>query len=58
MRILLTIQRGCTSYESIKTVNGIVKGSFHEACYEMRLLVDDREFIDGIKEGNEITSAF
>lgn len=58
MRILLTVQRGCTSYESIKTVNGIVKGSFHKACYEMGLLADDREFLDGIKEGSETASAF
>lgn len=56
MRILLTVQTGCTSYENIKTVNGITYNTFHDACYALGLLDDDREFIDAIKEASELTS--
>ncbi|XP_057719954.1 uncharacterized protein LOC130934396 [Arachis stenosperma] len=50
MRILLAVQRGCTTYESIRTVNGITYSSFQDACYSMGLLCDDREFIAAINE--------
>ncbi|XP_072076796.1 uncharacterized protein [Arachis hypogaea] len=43
-------QRGCTTYESIKTVNGITYSSFQDACYFMGLLCNDREFITAINE--------
>jgi hypothetical protein len=58
MRILLTVQRGCKSYEDIKTVDGKVCKSFQEACYVLRLLKDDQEFIDGIKEAHERESGY
>jgi hypothetical protein len=58
MRILLTMQRGCTSYESIKTVDGHVKASFQDACYALGLLKDDKEFIAGIKEVSNLASGF
>lgn len=58
MRILLTVQKGCTSYDSIKTVNGITYNSFQEACYNMGLLSDDKEFVDGIKEASELASGY
>lgn len=56
MRILLTVQRGCTSYESIRTVNGKIYKTFQEACYVLGLLADDKEFIDAIKEASELAS--
>uniref|UniRef100_K7MGX0 Uncharacterized protein n=1 Tax=Glycine max TaxID=3847 RepID=K7MGX0_SOYBN len=56
MRILLPMQRGCINYDSIKTVNGKIYGNFQDACYALRLLMDDREYIDAIKEANEIGS--
>lgn len=56
MRILLTIQKGCTSYTSIRTVNGKVHNTFQEASYALGLLDDDREFIDAITEASEIAS--
>lgn len=54
MRILLTIQKGCTSYSSLQTVNGKVHNTFQEACYALGLLDDDSEFIDVITEASEI----
>ncbi|XP_020961168.1 ATP-dependent DNA helicase PIF1-like [Arachis ipaensis] len=56
MRILSAIQRGCTSYESIRTVNGITYSSFQDVCCSMGLLCDDREFIAAINEVAELTS--
>jgi hypothetical protein len=57
MSILLTVQRGCKSYED-KTVDGKVCKSFQEACYVLHLLKDDKEFIDGIKEAHERESVY
>ncbi|XP_072087306.1 uncharacterized protein [Arachis hypogaea] len=49
-------QRGCTTYESIRIVNGITYSSFQDACYSMGLLCDDKEFIIAINEVAELTS--
>ncbi|XP_015971238.1 uncharacterized protein LOC107494716 [Arachis duranensis] len=46
------VRRGCTTYESIRTANGITYSSFQDACYSMGLLCDDREFITAINEKN------
>jgi len=58
LRILLTMQRGCTSYESVKTVNGKVLPTFQDACSELGLLKDDKEFIDAIIEASLTASGF
>jgi len=64
LRVLLTMQRGCTSYQSIKTVNGKICKTFQEACNELGLLKDDKEFIDAIQEafntatGNQMRKLF
>ncbi|XP_071739529.1 uncharacterized protein [Rutidosis leptorrhynchoides] len=52
LRILLNKVRGPKSYEDIRTVNGKVYDTFKQACYEMGLLDDDQEYIDGIKEAS------
>jgi hypothetical protein len=44
------VQAGCTSYEDLKTVHGCVYDTYREACGALRLLEDDREFIDSILE--------
>ena len=56
MRILFMNQQGCVDYNSIKTVNGKIYGSFQDAFYVLGLLMNDREYIDGIKEANETGS--
>jgi ATP-dependent DNA helicase PIF1 len=50
MRLLLNYQVGCKSFEDIRTANGVVFNSYREACAELRLLADDREFLDLIDE--------
>ncbi|PNY15928.1 ATP-dependent DNA helicase PIF1 [Trifolium pratense] len=53
LRVLLTKAKGCTSYESIKTVDGKLCKTFQEACNEMGLLKDDQEFKDALIESYE-----
>ncbi|KAL1317076.1 hypothetical protein AAHE18_15G110800 [Arachis hypogaea] len=50
LRLLLNIQKGCTSFSDLRTVDGVVYDSFKDACYALGLLQDDREFIDAISE--------
>jgi len=54
MRILLTIQKGCVDYESIRTIDGQMFKTFQEACHYLELLADDKEFIDVIKEATKL----
>ncbi|MCH79969.1 ATP-dependent DNA helicase PIF1, partial [Trifolium medium] len=56
LRVLLTQQRGCTSYDSIKTVRGEICKTFQEACSELGLLKDDQEFKDAIIESHRTAS--
>ncbi|XP_012837943.1 PREDICTED: uncharacterized protein LOC105958488 [Erythranthe guttata] len=50
LRLLLNVQRGCKSYEDIRTVGGIVYATFRDACYMLGLLEDDKEYIGAIRE--------
>lgn len=56
MRILLTVQRGCTDYTCLRTVDGVIYETFEEACHALGLLADDREFIDAITEASQLSS--
>ena len=44
-------------FKDIRTVNGTTYYSFKDACFALRLLQDDREFIDAIKEASIWASA-
>ncbi|XP_061373958.1 uncharacterized protein LOC133316245 [Gastrolobium bilobum] len=57
LRTLLIFQKGCTSYEDLRTVNGVIFPSFKDACYSLGLLDDDNEYIDAIKEASSWGSA-
>ncbi|XP_057415282.1 uncharacterized protein LOC130710142 [Lotus japonicus] len=48
LRMLLNFQRGCTSFEDLRSVNNNVKDNFRDACVALGLLKDDREYINGI----------
>ena len=50
LRIMLTKKIGPTSYEDLRTVDGVTFNTYRDACYALGLLNDDKEFIDGIKE--------
>nr|XP_029145189.1 uncharacterized protein LOC112717234 [Arachis hypogaea] len=52
LRLLLNFVKGPTCYEDIRTIDGVVYSSFRDACYAMRLLDDDKEYIDAIKEAS------
>ncbi|XP_057427107.1 uncharacterized protein LOC130720473 [Lotus japonicus] len=54
--LLLNLQCGCTSYNDLRSVDGIVYLSFQEACIALRLLENDKEFIDGIIDCSELSS--
>ena len=57
LRLLLNIQKGCKSFEDIRTVDGVIYNSFKDACYALGLLQDDKEFIDAILEASSWASA-
>jgi hypothetical protein len=50
LRILLNTVKGCTSYEDIMTVNGVVYLTFKEASQNLGYLDDDNEWIHCINE--------
>jgi hypothetical protein len=58
LRILLNYVKGATSYDDIKTVENVWYKTFKDACYAMRLLDDDKEYIDGIKEASQWGSGY
>ncbi|XP_057723779.1 uncharacterized protein LOC130939707 [Arachis stenosperma] len=56
MRMLLNVQKGCTSFQSIRTVNSVLYDTFQEACSAMDFLIDDNEFVLAINEAAELSS--
>ncbi|CAL1385747.1 unnamed protein product [Linum trigynum] len=50
LRMLLHVVKGCTSFEDIRSVNGVLYKSFQEACYARGLLAEDNEWNDCINE--------
>lgn len=56
MRMLLVVQRGCTSFESIRTVKGEIHSTYQKACYALGLLSDDKQYIGAIREASELGS--
>jgi hypothetical protein len=55
LRILLNYIKGATSYDDIENV---WYKTFKNVCYAMRLLDDDKEYIDGIKEASQWGSGY
>ncbi|XP_028752023.1 uncharacterized protein LOC114711760, partial [Neltuma alba] len=52
LRILLTKVRGPSSFEKIRTVDGVVHSTFRATCFALGLLHDDSEYINAIKEAS------
>ena len=42
MRMLLNVVKGCTSFEDIRTVNGVVHTSYKAACEALGCLDEDK----------------
>lgn len=55
--ILLNTCKDPKSYDKIKIVDGIMCGTFKDACYALGLLDEDNEYIDSIIESSHWRSA-
>src|SRR6266581_6121862 len=44
LRLLLTAVRGAIGFESLRTIDGVVHPTFHQACIALGLLEDDGEW--------------
>ncbi|XP_012853088.1 PREDICTED: uncharacterized protein LOC105972657 [Erythranthe guttata] len=55
LRLLLNFQRGCTCYDDLRKVEDHVYPTFKDACFALGLLDDDKEYIAGIKEANNMS---
>ncbi|WVZ59187.1 hypothetical protein U9M48_009374 [Paspalum notatum var. saurae] len=56
LRMLLNTAKGCTSFEDIRTVNGVVHSSYKSACIALGFLKDDNEWIECIEEASNWAS--
>ncbi|KAI9075489.1 hypothetical protein K1719_042537 [Acacia pycnantha] len=50
LRILLTKVKGPSSYEAIRTVDGVIYPTYRDACMALGLLNNDSEFVAALKE--------
>ncbi|KAL3025155.1 hypothetical protein AAZX31_04G165100 [Glycine max] len=44
LRMMLTVCKGPTSFEDLRTVDNVQYSTYKEACFAMRFLQDDKEF--------------
>ncbi|XP_040248155.1 uncharacterized protein [Aegilops tauschii subsp. strangulata] len=64
MRMLLNVKKGCTCFEDIRTVNGVVHTSYKSTCEALGFLDDDKEWLECINEasnwatGNQLRQLF
>ena len=52
LRMLLNTVKGCTSFEDIRTINGVVHPTYKSACQALGFLDDDSEWILCINEAS------
>lgn len=57
LRTLLNTSKGARSYKDLRKIDGVEYRTFKEACYALRLLEDDQEFIDALIEASSWASA-
>ncbi|XP_071699903.1 uncharacterized protein [Rutidosis leptorrhynchoides] len=56
LRILLNKVKGPTCFEDIRMVNGKLCPTFKDACYEFRLLDDDKEYVEAIQQASQYST--
>ncbi|KAL2998452.1 hypothetical protein AAZX31_09G099600 [Glycine max] len=49
---MISTAKGAQSYSDIRTVNGVVYGTFKETCFAKGFLGSDQEFISALQEAN------
>jgi hypothetical protein len=52
LRMLLNYIKGATSYEHLRTMDGIKQDTFKDACIAMDLLVDENEWHQALGEAD------
>ncbi|RZC03256.1 hypothetical protein D0Y65_018084 [Glycine soja] len=57
LRMMITVCKGPTSFEDLRTVDNVQYPTYREACFAMGFLQDDKEFIEAIKEAKDWGSA-
>eukprot|EP00956_Cyclotella_meneghiniana_P038178 scaffold149794_cov40-Cyclotella_meneghiniana.AAC.3 len=58
LRLLLKNKAGATSFDDLKTVNGVTFSDFKGACIELGLCEDDSQWIETMEEAVEISRPF
>ena len=58
MRTLLTSKKAATSFEDLRTVNGVLYPTFHAACLALGLLEDDNEWRQCLQEAAHMASGY
>jgi hypothetical protein len=58
LRMLLRNRAGPTSFEDLRTVDGVIFPDFKGACIAMGLCEDDSQWIEAMKEAVEISTPF
>jgi hypothetical protein len=56
LRMLLNTMKGCTSFENIRTVDGVIHPTYKLACKALGFLDDDNEWIECINEASSWAS--
>ena len=51
LRLLLTVVRGSTSFDNLRTIDAVLQPTFKAACIALRLLEDDGEWVALFTEG-------
>ena len=51
LRLLFTVVRGATSFDNLRTIDGVLQPTFKAACIALRLLEDDGEWVALFTEG-------
>ncbi|KAH7665981.1 DNA helicase protein [Dioscorea alata] len=52
LRLLLNEIKGATSYEDLRTINGITYTTYKETCFVLGILGDDSEWLDALTQAS------